>query len=88
MAMRSILDLLLTLLTYAILADVILSWLMFANVVKWSPMHPVPRTLNRFTAPILDPIRRLMPPWRYGLDFSPFVALIIIQIVRQILWRV
>ncbi|MCS6831419.1 MAG: YggT family protein [bacterium] len=47
----------------------------------------MPRTLNRITSPVLDPIRKIMPPWRYGLDFSPFVALIVIQIVRQVLWR-
>ncbi len=85
--MIGILDLLLQLLTWAILADVILSWLMYANVVKWSPSHPVPRTLNQITSPILEPIRKMMPPWRYGLDFSPFVALVVIQIVRQVLWR-
>lgn len=85
--MVAIVDLLLQLLTWAILAEVILSWLIYANVVKWSPWHPVPRTLTRITAPILDPIRKVMPPWRYGLDFSPFVALIVIQVVRQILWR-
>jgi YggT family protein len=85
--MIGVVDLLLQLLTYAILAEVILSWLMYAGVVKWSPFHPVPRVLGRITAPILDPIRKLMPPWRYGLDFSPFVALVIIQVVRQVLWR-
>lgn len=85
--MTGLLDLLLTILTWAILADAILSWLMFAGVVKWSPWHPVPRTLGRITSPILDPIRKIMPPWRYGLDFSPLVALIVIQIVRQLLGR-
>lgn len=85
--MVAIVDLLLQLLTWAILADVILSWLIHANVIKWSPWHPVPRTLTRITSPILDPIRKIMPPWRYGLDFSPFVALVAIQVIRQILWR-
>lgn len=85
--MIGIIDLLLRLLTWAILADAILSWLMYANVVKWGPWHPVPRTLSQVTSPILDPIRKMIPPWRYGLDLSPLVALIIIQVIRQLLWR-
>lgn len=85
--MVGILDLFLQLLTWAILTDAILSWLMYANVVKWRPWHPVPRTLSRITSPVLDPIRKLVPPWRYGLDFSPLVVLVIIQVIRQLLWR-
>lgn len=42
------------------------------------------RILNDITEPILGPIRRVLPPVS-GIDFSPILALIIIQIVSFIL---
>ena len=36
------------------------------------------------TEPVLAPIRRVLPP-AAGMDFSPFVALIAIQFIRQVL---
>ena len=66
--------------TLAIFARVILSWI---------PMR-LPLGLNEFvfsvTEPILGPIRRAMP-FMAGMDFSPFIALIVIQVVASILLR-
>jgi len=39
------------------------------------------------TEPVLAPIRRLMPI-AGGMDFSPFIALLLIQIITSILLRV
>jgi YggT family protein len=49
-----------------------------------SPYHPIRETLSRFVEPMLAPIRRLVPLIGM-LDFSPFILLILIQIVGQIL---
>ncbi|MCA9990064.1 MAG: YggT family protein [Ardenticatenaceae bacterium] len=48
------------------------------------PYHPVRRTLENITEPILGPVRRLLPPTG-GVDFSPFVVLILATILRSLL---
>lgn len=62
-----------------ILIDVVLSFFM-------DPMHPLRRTLDRIVEPMLNPIRRIMPPLG-GMDFSPVVLVVVIQIVEAILIR-
>ena len=39
--------------------------------------------LDRLTAPLYRPIRRIMPDFG-GLDFSPIVLILAIQIVRML----
>lgn len=58
---------------YAILMQVILSWV--------NPYSPFSGVLDTLTKPILGPIRRLIPTTN-GLDFSPLVALILLQMVN------
>ena len=66
----------------AILARVILSWLPMAGV-RIDPFHPLIRLLFQITDPILDPIRRFAT---FGMmDFSPIVALILLEIIRRVL---
>jgi YggT family protein len=66
----------------AILARVILSWLPMAGV-RIDMYHPVIRILYQITDPILNPIRRFAT---FGMmDFSPVVALILLEIIRRVL---
>jgi YggT family protein len=66
----------------AILARVILSWLPMAGV-RIDPYHPLVRLLYQITDPILEPIRRFTT---FGMvDFSPIVALILLEIIRRVL---
>lgn len=66
-------------LTLLLIAYVVLSYFM-------DPYHPVRMTINRFVDPILNPIRRLMP--QTGMvDFSPLVAIILLQLIEFILTR-
>jgi YggT family protein len=66
----------------AILARVILSWLPMAGV-RIDPYNPLIRFLFRITDPILDPIRRFST---FGMiDFSPIVALILLEVIRRVL---
>jgi len=71
-------DVFFTLLSLAILARVLLSW------VRVSPYHPAVEFLYRITEPILAPLRRAIPPIGM-MDISPVIALILLQIIRQIL---
>jgi YggT family protein len=68
----------------------IFSWVLIAYVVLsyfMDPYHPIRLMLSRIIEPLLTPIRRILP--RTGtIDFSPFVLLILIQVVEFILLRV
>jgi len=46
--------------------------------------HPLRATIDRLVAPLLDPIRRLIPSTGM-LDFSPLVLIILVQIVGYLL---
>ncbi len=69
-------SLLLDALTLIIFLSAILSW--FGPAVARSPAT---RALNRIVDPLLDPIRRPLPTT--GVDFSPMVLIILLQIVRR-----
>ena len=77
--MVSVLQWLITGLTILILADVLVSFVL-------DPFHPVRRSLDAIVGPLLAPIRRILPPVGM-LDFSPFVLLILVQVVGSLLLR-
>ena len=63
--------------TLLILADVIVSY--FIN-----PYHPVRSFLDRIVQPMMMPIQRILPTFG-GIDFSPIVLLLLIQLVETFL---
>ena len=85
-ALFNILDFLLAILGWLIIGQVILSWLFAFNVLNTSSqgLRSFVAALERITEPLYRPIRRLLPDFG-GLDFSPLVLLILIQIVRMLL---
>lgn len=67
----------------------LLFWLVFITVILsyfMNPYHPVRRALDSFVEPMLAPIRRILPPIG-GLDFSPFVLLLLLQLLGNIIIR-
>ena len=82
----SIFDMLLQLVVYIIIAQVILSWLVAFNVINTQSgfVRSLLTGLDRLTGPLFRPIRRLLPDFG-GIDFSPIVVLLAIQIVRKLL---
>jgi YggT family protein len=68
-------------LTVAIFARVLLSWM--PAKLPWG----LGDFVFSITEPILSPIRRALP-FAGGMDFSPLVALIGIQVVASILLRI
>jgi YggT family protein len=85
-ALVDIADLLLSVLTWIIIIQVILSWLLAFNVLNVSSggVRAFVLALDRITAPLYRPIRRMLPDFG-GIDFSPLVILILIQVVRKLL---
>jgi YggT family protein len=66
------------LVTILLILDALIS---FAPIDRW---HPARRFLDRMAEPIVRPFRNILPPMGM-LDFSPMIALIVVQIVGQIL---
>ena len=73
-----LIDTLVNLFSLAILIRVILSW------VRFDPYHPVSVFIHQVTEPVLAPIRRFLPSTGM-IDFSPLVALVLIQVVQAVL---
>ena len=59
-------------------------WLtLIQAVLSWvNPLAPVMPVLHTLTAPLLDPIRRILPNLG-GIDFSPLVLLVLAQIAMM-----
>ena len=74
----AVIQLVVTLVSLLLIANALIS---FAPLEPW---HPVRRTLNQLAEPILRPFRNILPPTG-AIDFSPMLALIVIQILGQIL---
>ena len=85
-ALINILQLLLTVLTWIIIAQVILSWLYAFNVINPGSgfMRSLTEALDKITAPLYRPIRKVMPDFG-GIDFSPLVLILAIAIVSRLL---
>jgi YggT family protein len=76
----TLIDGILTLLTYAVILRAVVSW------IRPNPQNPLVLLLRRVTDPILNPLERLIPPMG-GIDFTPVVAIILIQLVQGFIPR-
>jgi len=66
----------------------VIVWLTFLQaVLSWvHPLSPLMPLLQTLTAPMLEPIRRILPS-RSRIDFSPLVLFILAQIVLMMISR-
>ena len=73
----------------------VLVWLIIArcllSFVRHNPYQPIIRFIYDVTEPIMSPFRRIIPS-AGGLDFSPFIAVLAVEMVRrliiQLLWMI
>ena len=84
-AFFGIVDMILQLAVWVIIVQAILSWLVAFNVVNTSSnfVRSLLVGLDRITAPLYRPIRKILPDFG-GIDFSPIVLILVIQIVRKL----
>ncbi len=75
-AIAAILDIALQVYFWIIIVRALISW------VNPDPWNPIVQFLTRATEPVLAPVRRLLPTWRTGIDFSPLLVLLAIYFVR------
>lgn len=76
-ALAYVLDTCLWIYFWIIIARAAISW------VSPDPWNPIVQLLYRTTEPILKPARRLLPS-TVGIDFSPILVLVGIQVVRMV----
>jgi YggT family protein len=77
-SIAELLELLINVFIGAILIQVILSW------VAPGSYNPLIGLVHRIAEPLLAPARRILPPLS-GIDFSPLVALIVLQLLKILL---
>ena len=76
MALSEVMGLLLNVAFYAIVIDAILSWVPVLQ-------HPaLVGMLGLVTRPLLTPIRQQLARYNLGMDFSPLLAIVVIQLVE------
>jgi len=63
--------------TLILIARVILSWLTI------NMNHPAIRFIYQVTEPLLQPIRKIIPPIGCGLDISPLVLFLLIVFLKR-----
>jgi YggT family protein len=85
-AIVQIINILLNVIWWIIIIQAILSWLIAFNVINTYNdfVRNVLYALDKITAPIYRPIRKIMPDLG-ALDLSPLVVLLAIYIVQQVL---
>jgi YggT family protein len=86
LSLFSVLDFLLQVLMWIIIIQAILSWLVVFNVINTHSdfVRSFFYALDRMTAPLYRPIRRILPDFG-GLDFSPMVVILLIIVLRILL---
>lgn len=69
-----------------IIVQAILSWLVVFNVINVHSdfVRSFLYALDRMTAPLYRPIRKILPDFG-GLDFSPLVVLLVLWVLQRLL---
>jgi len=78
-AIARILDIGLTIYLWIIVARAVISW------VNPDPYNTIVRFLNNVTEPVLYRVRRFIPAYFGGFDFSPMLVLLAIIFIRSFL---
>ena len=74
-----VIDIVLTLYMWIIIIRALITW------VNPDPYNQIVLFLNRITEPVLRPIRRKLPVNSMGMDFSPFIVVLIIIFLQYFL---
>ena len=76
-ALATVLNLVLTLYMWVIIARAVLSW------VSPDPYNPIVRFIYSITEPVLSQVRRRLPVSFSGIDFSPIIVFLVIIFLQN-----
>lgn len=79
LAIAQVLQVVLTLYLWIVIARAVISW------VNPDPYNPIVRFLYSATEPVLSRLRRSLPLFAGGIDFSPIVVLLLILFLQAFL---
>jgi len=75
-ALATVLEYALDFFMLIVIARAVLSW------VNPDPYNPIVRFIHNVTEPVLLPVRRRVPLWFSGIDFSPIVVILGIVFIK------
>jgi len=83
-----LIDTVLAIYIWIVIASAVLSWLVAFNVVNTRNrfVYVVGDALYRLTEPVLRPIRRIVPSVG-GLDLTPVILILLLAFARRLLWE-
>jgi YggT family protein len=83
-----LIDTVLELYIWVIIANVVVSWLVAFNIINTRNafVHQVGDFLHRVTEPALRPIRSFLPNLG-GIDISPVILILLLIFARRLLWQ-
>ena len=74
-----VLEIVLDIYMWVIIIRALISW------VNPDPYNPIVQGLTRLTEPVLRPLRKIVPPWKTGVDLTPLIAILIIIFLKYAL---
>jgi len=77
-SIAELLSLFLNIFLFAILIQIIVSW------INPGSHNPIMSVIQTITEPVMGPVRRVIPPIG-GLDLSPLVAILVIQLLKMLI---
>lgn len=79
-----ILDIILQVVTWFIIIQIVLSWLIAFNVVSMQNdlVRQLVESLHRITEPLYRPVRKIMPDLGM-IDLAPMVVILVVMILRN-----
>jgi YggT family protein len=81
-AVSKILDIVLLISMWVLIFRVILSW------IRIPSLYSVSVLLYHLTEPVLKPVRRVVPPYRFGgIDLSPMIVILLLVFLDTFLVR-
>lgn len=78
-ALAAVVSMLLTLYMWIVIARAVVSW------VNPDPHNPIVRFLYSVTEPVLYRLRRALPLYAGGIDFSPILVFVVILFLQRFL---
>jgi YggT family protein len=78
-ALAAVINMLLTFYMWIVIARAVISW------VNPDPYNPIVRFLYRVTEPVLYRLRRALPLYAGGIDFSPILVFVVILFLQRFL---
>lgn len=82
-----ILDQLIEVYSWLIIISALMSWVPIMSRSQNSLLSDISEVLRKITEPYLQLFRKFMPSFG-GVDFSPVIALLVLQIVKDLILKV